>query len=89
MVTEEYARGRGRDQRKRKKRICCNFEMLDIYINMNNTIKQFALLVSNFVERSLIPLLDTKLADNLKAIDQWNTLKSMMVDQEPIEIWKI
>ena len=56
---------------------------------MNNTIKQFALLVSNFVERSLIPLLDTKLADNLKAIDQWNTLKSMMVDQEPIEIWKI
>lgn len=63
--------------------------MLDIYINMNNTIKQFALLVSNFVERSLIPLLDTKLSDNLKAIDQWNTLKSMMLDQEPIEIWKI
>ena len=62
--------------------------MLD-NINMNNTIKQFALLVSNFVERSLIPLLDTKLSDNLKAIDQWNTLKSMMLDQEPIEIWKI
>ena len=49
-----------------------------------NTIKQFALLLSNFVDKTFLPLLDSKTFETIKVIDQWNGLKSLLLDQEPI-----
>lgn len=47
---------------------------------MNNTVKQFAVLISNFIDKTFIPLIEAKTMENLKAIDQWNGLKTLLME---------
>ena len=51
---------------------------------MNNTIKQFATLISNFVEKIFVPALESKTKENLRVIEQWEGLKALINDQDQI-----
>jgi hypothetical protein len=42
---------------------------------MSNCIKIFGNIIINFVDQMFLPILNYKLAETIKVIDQWNQLK--------------
>lgn len=45
---------------------------------MSNSIKQFANLIISFIDKTFLPLLDSKLVETSKAMDQWSQLKNFL-----------
>lgn len=51
---------------------------------MSNSIKQFANILITFIDKTLMPLIDSKIGDATKALDQWVQLKNFIYDSDQI-----
>ena len=56
---------------------------------MSNQIKQIVNLITSFVDRTLLPLIEAKTAENLKVIEQWGKLKAFLSEENNLEIRKV
>jgi hypothetical protein len=45
---------------------------------MSNSIKQFANIMISFIDKTFMPLIDSKLTEAAKALDQWVQLKNFI-----------
>lgn len=56
---------------------------------MSNSIKAFAGIITSFIDRTFLPILDTKIPEAIKAMDQWGQFKAFINETETIDIWKV
>jgi hypothetical protein len=51
---------------------------------MTNELKIFANMIINFIDKTLLPILDNKIPEAIKVLDQWSQLKNFVNETENI-----
>lgn len=51
---------------------------------MTNSLKQFAALISNFIDQSLMPIIQSKMSENCRIVEQWIELRTLINDADTI-----
>ena len=56
----------------------------DFIIIMSSSMKQLAEIVAGFVDRLLVPLIDSSFSSKKRVLEQWNKLKSFIAEAEVV-----